>query len=271
MDIKWSPELGLLVGISNTNSCITSPDGINWTSRTTVSGTWNQLVWSSELSLFAACQTTTSTSAIMTSHDGINWVARTTPSTQLWGICYSPELSIFAAVNPFSATGLITSTPKTIPGIVTMNFGDTSCGHATSLIAAMSSQLFSASSAGVSTGAVTPIISTSSTDFGCLYKNPPGQFDFWRTYINLIAGTYTFRLDYATSGDRGIVTVVLNGTSVGTIDTYLASNTRGIGAITSITIANSGNYKVELQVNTKNASSSNYYFLWTNAAFIRTA
>jgi hypothetical protein len=270
-DVKWSPELGLLVGISNTNSCITSPDAINWTSRTTVSGTWNQLVWSSELSLFAACQTTISTSAIMTSHDGINWIARTTPSTQLWGICYSPELSIFAAVNPFSATGLITSTPKTIPGIVTMNFGDTSCGQTSSLIAAMSSQLFSGSAAGVSSGVVTPSITTNGTDFGCLYKNSPGQFDFWRTYINLISGTYTFRIDYAASVDRGIVTVVLNGSSVGTVDTYAASNSRNIGTITGITISNSANYKVELQMNTKNASSTNYYLIWTNAAFIRTA
>jgi hypothetical protein len=105
--VTWSPELGLFAA-NGTNIVITSPDGINWTSRSAPTGTWNTIVWSSELSIFVACNTTVSTTAIMTSHDGINWTAKTTPSTQCWGICYSPELSMFIAVNPLS-TNIITS------------------------------------------------------------------------------------------------------------------------------------------------------------------
>jgi len=160
---------------------------------------------------------------------------------------------------------------KNSGGIVTaMNTSDTACGQTSSLIKAMSSQLFSASSAGVPTGVVTPLFG-SGTDYGCLYKSSSAQYDFWRTYINLVAGTYTFRLEYGTSTDRGIATVLLNGTSVGTIDTYSASNTHSLGTITGIVIGTSGTYKVELQVNTKNASSSNYYFIWNSGSFIRTA
>jgi hypothetical protein len=157
-------------------------------------------------------------------------------------------------------------------GVVTaMNTSETSTGQTSMLIMPMSCQLFSASAAGVSTGVVSPLIGTGGTDFGGLYKNPPAQFDFWRTYINLVAGTYTFRLIYATSADRGIATIVLNGTSIGTLDTYSASSTITIGEITAISVATSGVFKVELQVNTKNGSSSNYYLLWTSASFVRTS
>jgi mucin-19 len=157
-------------------------------------------------------------------------------------------------------------------GIVTaMNTSNTSTGQTSMLIMAMSCQLFSGSAAGVSTGAVSPIIGTGGTDFGGLYKNPPVQFDFWRTYINLVAGTYTFRLNHATSGDRGIATIVLDSTTIGTIDTYSPSSTITISEITGISVASSGVFKVELQINTKNASSSNYYLLWTSASFIRTS
>jgi hypothetical protein len=157
-------------------------------------------------------------------------------------------------------------------GIVTaMNTSNTSTGQTSMLITAMSCELFSGSAAGVSTGVVSPLIGTSGTDFGGLYKNPSAQFDFWRTYINLVAGTYTFRLVYGSSGDRGIATIVLDSTTIGTIDTYSASSTITIGEITSISVASSGVFKVELQINTKNASSSNYYLLWTNASFIRTS
>ena len=105
--IRWSPELNLLVAVG-INSCITSPDGINWTSRSVPAGNWGGLVWSSELSIFAATRTDGSTNCIMTSSDGINWAYRTTPSTNCWDIAWSPSLSTFVAVNPLSTT-LITS------------------------------------------------------------------------------------------------------------------------------------------------------------------
>jgi hypothetical protein len=105
--VRWSPGLNLFVAVG-INSCITSPDGINWTSRSVPSGQWGGLVWSSELSIFAATRMDLSTNCIMTSSDGITWTSRVTPSTRCWDIAWSPSLSTFVAVNPLSTT-LITS------------------------------------------------------------------------------------------------------------------------------------------------------------------
>ena len=105
--IRWSLELNLFAAVG-TNSCITSPDGINWTSRSVPTGYWSGIVWSSELSIFAATKSDLSTNCVMTSSDGITWTSRTTPSTQCWDIAWSPSLSTFVAVNPLSTT-LITS------------------------------------------------------------------------------------------------------------------------------------------------------------------
>ena len=105
--VRWSSQLNLLVAVG-TNVAITSPDGINWTSRSVPSGQWGSLVWSSELSIFAATRMDLSTNCVMTSSDGITWTSRTTPSTRCWDITWSPSLSTFVAVNPLSTT-LITS------------------------------------------------------------------------------------------------------------------------------------------------------------------
>ena len=86
-----------------------------------------------------------------------------------------------------------------------------------------------------------------------------------------MAGTYTFRLQASKSSDRGIVSIVLNGTTVRTIDTYNASYIDALSEVTGIVIGSSGAFKLELQMNTKNASSTNYAFVWKSASFVRTA
>src|SRR6185503_4001138 len=50
--IAWSPQLGLFATISNNgtgNRVMTSPDGINWTIRTTPDNNWEAIAWSPEL------------------------------------------------------------------------------------------------------------------------------------------------------------------------------------------------------------------------------
>jgi hypothetical protein len=133
--------------------------------------------------------------------------------------------------------------------------------------------LFSATGIGIAGTPSTPLITTSNGgDIGGLYKNPPAQYDFWRIYVNLVAGTYTFRLDAAHSSDRGIATIKINDVSVGTIDTYNVSGSLPIITdITGINISTSGPQKVEIQINTRNGASSAYYFIWRRAALIRTA
>lgn len=89
--IAWSPELNLFAAVSNAPSgaplIITSPDGINWTSRTQpfVAGPYYAITWSSALGLFVAAR---STGQIVTSSDGITWDIRSTPTGEdLLGVC----------------------------------------------------------------------------------------------------------------------------------------------------------------------------------------
>ncbi len=96
--IAWSPELSLFVAGAqngNNNRFLTSPDGINWTNRTsTANSNWFGSCWSKELSLFAMV----GGGCCATSPDGINWTARTIPSGEWSDICWSKELSLFVAV-----------------------------------------------------------------------------------------------------------------------------------------------------------------------------
>jgi hypothetical protein len=54
---SWSPELGLfaIVGHTNTNRILTSPNGFTWTARTApVSANWTHMAWSPKLNRFVA-------------------------------------------------------------------------------------------------------------------------------------------------------------------------------------------------------------------------
>jgi hypothetical protein len=82
---------------------MTSPDGINWTSRTAPSTTvqWQDVCWSPELKLFVAVGTvgTGTNSRMMTSPDGITWTLRKPAlNPDFSGICWSPELGMFCTV-----------------------------------------------------------------------------------------------------------------------------------------------------------------------------
>ncbi|NDD52721.1 hypothetical protein EBZ39_02375, partial [bacterium] len=101
--VVWSPELGLFVAVSSSGTSdgvMTSPDGINWTTRATATNPWNAIAWSSELSLFVAvADQGTGNDRVMTSPDGINWTTRAGLSGTQWcSVVWSPELSLFVAV-----------------------------------------------------------------------------------------------------------------------------------------------------------------------------
>ncbi|MGA1048188.1 MAG: hypothetical protein ACO3UU_09270, partial [Minisyncoccia bacterium] len=113
--IIWVPELKLFVatGISGTTSqrVMTSPDGINWTLRTTPNdNNWRAVCWSAELNLLVSVADS-GTERVMTSPDGINWTSRNQVNTNGWtGICWSGELGIFVAVgNSGTGTRVMTS------------------------------------------------------------------------------------------------------------------------------------------------------------------
>jgi hypothetical protein len=53
-NVTWSPELELFIAVANSGNIMTSPDGINWTSRTALAGIWYSSCWSRELGIFVA-------------------------------------------------------------------------------------------------------------------------------------------------------------------------------------------------------------------------
>jgi|GEM_PF-1840456 len=107
--IAWSPSLNLYAAIAGSgtgNRVMTSPDGINWTTRTSAAdNAWNSIAWSSSLNLFAAVAGSGTGNRIMTSPDGINWTTRTSAADNAWlSIAWSPDLNLFATV-AVSGTG----------------------------------------------------------------------------------------------------------------------------------------------------------------------
>lgn len=103
--IAWSPTLKLFAAVGGPlpgNRVMTSPDGINWTSRTAVgsgAAIWTRICWSPELGLFCAVASAAGTGSIMTSPDGITWTLQTAPNTNsLLDVCWSPKLSLFVTV-----------------------------------------------------------------------------------------------------------------------------------------------------------------------------
>jgi hypothetical protein len=107
---------------------------------------------------------------------------------------------------------------------------------------------------------------------GFLYNSPGAVNDEIGWDVVLAAGTWTFSLLYTKISPGGIITVSLDGSSLGTIDTYNAATTPNQRAsITGISVASSGKKRLLLKMATKNASSSNYWAALQALGLIRTA
>jgi hypothetical protein len=113
--IVWSPERSLFVAVGFA-SVMTSPNGINWTLRSSpATNSWRSVTWSPELGLFAAVDGDGSPSGVMTSQDGLNWTLRTTPQQQWESIAWSPSLGLFTAVaGPAEPTQSVMTSPDGI-------------------------------------------------------------------------------------------------------------------------------------------------------------
>lgn len=90
--------------------------------------------------------------------------------------------------------------------------------------------------------------------------------------VLLGAGTWTLTLIHSTNTNRGIYTVKLDSTTIGTIDGYAATPALNVvNEITSISVATSAMYTLKFVMASKNASSSNYYYSLLWITFRRTA
>ena len=116
--VCWSPQLSLFVAVANSgtgNRVMTSPDGINWTTRTSAADNgWGSVCWSPTANgtgLFCAVAVTGGTgNRVMTSPDGINWTIRTSAADNQWrSVCWSPSLGLFVAVSSSGTNRVMTS------------------------------------------------------------------------------------------------------------------------------------------------------------------
>jgi len=117
--ISWASELGLFVAVSDTGTgdrVMTSPDGINWTTRSNpVDNNWQNVIWVSELGLFVTVAYSGSGDRVMTSSDGITWTTRTSAADNQWyGITWAPELGLLVAVSDTGTGNRVMTSPDGI-------------------------------------------------------------------------------------------------------------------------------------------------------------
>ena len=83
--------------------------------------------------------------------------------------------------------------------------------------------------------------------------------------VSLDSGTWALEVMHPTTTDAGIITVTIDGTSVGTIDQYSATLTRNVKTlIPGISVAAAGTKTLKFAMLTKNASATAYrgYVQW---------
>lgn len=90
--------------------------------------------------------------------------------------------------------------------------------------------------------------------------------------VYLAPGTYTFQLVCMKNTDRGIIDLLIDGGSAGTMDTYAASLTYNVkAAVAGIVVSTGGLKTLSLKVNGKHASSTGYLIDVSCMAIWRTA
>lgn len=117
---------GLFVAVSSYSGglgSMTSPDGVNWTTRTIVGS--STTIWSSICygnGLFVATAHNGSGGRVMISKDGINWTRITEPASSNWGsVCYGNGL--FVAVKNTGTSNQVMTSPDGINWTITLGSG----------------------------------------------------------------------------------------------------------------------------------------------------
>lgn len=99
----------------------------------------------------------------------------------------------------------------------------------------------------------------------------PAQNDAVAWKLPLSAGTYTIAISVRESTNTGIITVLIDGVSVGTLDTFAASPAEARLSLAGVNIPTSGVHEIRLLMATKNASSTGYAVTMFEVGITRTA
>jgi len=85
------------------------------------------------------------------------------------------------------------------------------------------------------------------------------------------AGTHQLDLYHLPFSNRGIYTIKIDGTTVGTVDGYASSLNPTFGTISGIAVATAGQHTLTIVMATKNVSSSGYMGMMEYIVFTQTA
>ncbi|HSW90449.1 MAG TPA: hypothetical protein VLF64_00455 [Candidatus Saccharimonadales bacterium] len=85
------------------------------------------------------------------------------------------------------------------------------------------------------------------------------------------AGTHTLEFFHLPFQNRGIYTLQIDGTTIGTVDGYSGGLVPTRSVLTGITVSTSGQHTFTILMATKNASSSGYQGMMDRAVFTQTA
>jgi hypothetical protein len=119
-------------------------------------------------------------------------------------------------------------------------------------------------------GTWTPTYIANAAYYGWVNQSDGTQNDAISFDFACGAGTYQLDLYHVAFSSRGIYTVKIDGTTVGTVDGYAAGLTPEIGSITGIVLG-AGTHTVTLVMATKNASSSGFIGQAERVMLTRTA
>lgn len=103
------------------------------------------------------------------------------------------------------------------------------------------------------------------------YNSSNAQNDDISYEIPLSAGTWDCRIFVRKFNNGGIITLLMDAASQGTMDTYSASDSFTTVSVTGFTVATTGLKTMTFRMATKNASSGGYYGVMFGIEFHRTA
>lgn len=102
--------------------------------------------------------------------------------------------------------------------------------------------------------------------FSVLFSSSMAQNDRVDWKVGLSSGTWDCTIAFRKMTICGIITLLIDGSSAGTIDTYAAAPAYGTGTLSGISIGSSGAHTIGIKMATKNASATNYAveLFWIN-------
>ncbi len=125
---------------------------------------------------------------------------------------------------------------------------------------------------GITQGTWVISVYTSQIMNGTVYNSSDTQNDEIVYLVYLAAGTYQFKEVYVQNVTYAILTLLIDGVSVGTIDNYGVLQVNVIGSISNIVISTSGLKAISCKAATRNALNTTHWFLsMSSLAFWRTA